>query len=157
MEKKNFTKIRLAKLTDMPEIYKLSKNFREISGTNNSRYSDEVIYCKDEIAELIKDGKNNIWLVAEILKNKKAEIVGFLFAKLMSSSWCYIDIVGVKKQYRDQGVGTGLYAKLIEVCKKRKVSYLQALVDVKNKGGRQFWKNKGFKKGKTLIWYDREL
>jgi ribosomal protein S18 acetylase RimI-like enzyme len=151
-------KIRLAKVTDISEIYHLSRGVQEVSGTSNCKYSKEIIfYYKDEIAEMIKDRQDNIWLVAEIKKDKITKISGFLFAKIMSSDWCYLDSIGVKKQFRNRGIGTRLYSELIKVCKKRKISYLQALVDVKNKKGQEFWKNKGFKKGKIFCWIDREL
>jgi hypothetical protein len=104
MRKTSLIKIRLAKAADIVKIYDLSKGVREVSGTSNAEYSAEVVfYYKDEIAEMIGDRKNNIWLVAETGKGEKMEIIGFLFAKIMSSDWCYLDSVGVKKNFGMEG------------------------------------------------------
>jgi ribosomal protein S18 acetylase RimI-like enzyme len=141
--------IRKARLSDARILYKLAGNMEEMIG------SKEISgYTLKEIKSWMKK-KDKMWLVAEILKGRKKEISGFLLAMFLSDEWCVIDSIGVKKEYRGKGMGKLLFKSLIKICKKKKISYLQTLVDFKNKPAQKFWKNMGFQKGKTFIWLDQ--
>lgn len=132
-------------------LYKLAGNMKEMTGS-----SEINGYTLEEIKSWLKK-KDKVWLVAEITKSGKKEIAGFLLAMFLSPEWCVIDGVGVKKEYRGKGIGTLLFENLKKICKKKKINYLQTLVDIKNKPAQKFWQNMSFQNGKTFMWLDREL
>jgi ribosomal protein S18 acetylase RimI-like enzyme len=144
-------KIRKARPADAKILYRLSGNMEEMLGSKEMSH-----YTLKEIRTWIKK-EDKLWLVAEIAKGKKVKTIGFLFAMFVSHEWCIIDSIGVKDGYRGMGIGKLIFENLTKICKKRKIHYLQSLVDIKNKPAQKFWQSSGFQKGKTFIWIDREL
>jgi ribosomal protein S18 acetylase RimI-like enzyme len=143
--------IRKAKISDVEKLYDLVRATPEIGGSD-----DMFCYSKKEIKTWIQNPKENIWLVAELKTEKRKQIVGLLFAKLMSYDWCMIDGIGVRKNYRNYQLGTKLLQKLEKILKQRKVRFMQAYTDINNKNTHKFWKKNGLKSGKTFIWFDKK-
>ena len=119
---------------------------------------EELIVLKDfydleEIEEWVEKQKSNILIVAE----ENGFVIGFLYAKIVSSQWCMLESLGVDKAYRGKGIGTRLVDHLYGVLKERKIDYVQALVGEEHPISREFWKRKGFKEGKKFIWIEKDI
>jgi GNAT superfamily N-acetyltransferase len=105
------------------------------------------------IIEFVKKPKYNILLVAESCE----EIIGFLYAKIVSKTWCILDNLVVDKKYREEGIGNLLVEDLYKILKSKKINYVQILEDIHHKKTREFWKKKWFKEEKIFVWADKVL
>lgn len=141
-------KIRNAKISDISQVYLIGKGAKELEFSKKMNFHD-----KSELTEFILNKKDNIFLVAA----KKEEIIGFLYAKIVSKTWCILDNLVVEKEYRDQGIGSLLLDEFYKNLKNKKISYIQILEDVHHKKTRKFWKDKGFKEEKVFIWADKVI
>jgi len=106
---------------------------------------------KIELKEFIKNKKDNVLLVS--IFDKK--IVGFLYAKIVSKTWCILDNLVVSEEFREQGIGSLLLDKFYKILKNKKINYVQILEDIHHKKTRKFWKEKGFKEERVFIWADK--
>ena len=79
-----------------------------------------------------------------IVAKLKDEIIGFAGIKLMIDEADIMNIV-VKKDYRNQGVGTFLLKELIELCKKLNLNCITLEVMQENYPAIHLYKNFGFK------------
>lgn len=140
--------IRKAELIDVNNIYSLGKKTKEL------RFSKKIgFHDKSEIREYSRNKNGNILLVAE----NNGDFAGFLFAKIIDKDWCMLDNLVVETKFRNMGIGTHFIKYLLKFLKKRKIGYIQSLVEEDNKKLRKFWENEGFSPGKKFIWYDRIL
>lgn len=144
-------KIRPAKATDAAELYKLARQIKEIGGSEEMDH-----YTLKEIAIWIRE-KDKMWLVAEAEKKRKKELVGFLFAIFISHDWCMLEGLGIKKSYRHQGIGTLLLLEINKIVRQKKINFIQAFTNIKDRAAQNFWRKHGFKRGETFYWFDREL
>ncbi len=142
------TKIREAKLKDLNYIYSLGKEIKELKFCRKMNFHDKI-----ELREFIKRPKDNILLVAVSEKR----VIGFLYAKIISKTWCMLDNLAVDKDYRNKGIGTLLLKEFYKILKKKKIHYLQILEDIHRKKTREFWKKNGFKEEKVFLWADKTL
>lgn len=149
--KKQSIKIRPVKSSDVADLYKLSRHIKEISGSETMDH-----YTQKEIAAWVRE-KDKVWLAAEAGQGGKKELVGFLFAIFISHDWCMVEGLGVKKAYRRQGVGTLLLSEINKIGKQRKINFIQAYTNSKDKIAQNFWRKHGFKKGKIFYWFDKKL
>jgi len=141
-------KIRRANKNDLNKIYFLGINIKEFIVSKRRKF-----YEKNELKEWVKKSQDNIFLIVEYDK----QIIGFLYAKLISNYWCMLDNIGIIDEFRSKGIGSMLLKKLYQILDKKRVCYLQALVGIEYKKTRKFWKKKGFKEGKKFIWVDKNL
>ncbi len=142
-------KIREAQKKDVNELYALGKKIRELSFSKKLHFHEKL-----ELAEFIKNSKENIFLVAE----DKKELIGFLFAKILShhaGGWCMLDNLAVEQKHRKKGVGTKLLRELYKRIKKKKIHYIQILEEEHHKKTRAFWKSKGYKETTHFVWAEK--
>ena len=144
--KKEEVNIRRAALKDIQAIYCLGRKTEELNFSPNMRFHDKI-----ELKEFVKKPETNILLVAEI-ENK---VVGFLYAKIVSKTWCILDNLAVDEDYRGKGAGHLLLDHFYAILKKKKISYLQVLEEIHHKKTRDFWKKQGFREEKVFVWADR--
>ena len=140
-------KIRIGAFKDVNEVFKIGEQTKELRFSRKMHFHE-----KREIKTWIKD-KKSILLVAE--SNK--QVIGFLYAILIDKDWCMLDNVSVKKEFRNNGVGTLLIETFNRQMKKMKVTYISALVDRNYKEPHDFWKKQGFQEGTTYIWYGKDI
>ena len=148
MKKERFAQIRTARKKDIGPIYELGKKTLELSFSKEMTFHD-----KSEFKEFISHPKDNILLIAE----REGEVIGFLYAKIISRTWCLLDSLTVKREYRKHGIGTQLLTGLYKMLKEDKVTYVQILEQINQKKTRRFWREQGFKEEKVFIWADRRL
>jgi N-acetylglutamate synthase-like GNAT family acetyltransferase len=138
--------IRRANIKDISQIYNLGKKTKELEFSKGMTFHDRV-----ELKEFIKKPRDNILLVS--LVDKK--ISGFLYAKIVSRTWCILDNLVIDEYYRGHGIASLLLENLYKILKNKKVSYIQILEDIHHKKTREFWKRKGFIEEKKFIWADK--
>jgi N-acetylglutamate synthase-like GNAT family acetyltransferase len=141
-------KIRRGKLKDISQIYNLGKHAKELEFSKKMNFHDKV-----ELKEFVTKTKDNILLVS--ISNKK--VIGFLYAKIVSRTWCILDNLVVDEKFREEGIGSLLLEDLYKILKNKKVNYIQILEDIHHKKTREFWKKKGFKEEKKFIWADKRI
>lgn len=143
--------IRRAKEKDINKIIKIGSELEDAlkaSKSNKCHFHERL-----EFIEFIKKPKENILLVAEYNK----QVIGFLYAKILTKDWCMIDNLAVEKEFQNEGVGTHLLNELYNILNNKKIAYLQCLIEINHKKTRKFWKDRGFKEGKTFVWVDKFL
>ncbi len=140
--------IRRGKLTDINNVYNLGLRIKELNFSRKIRFHE-----KREMKEWIKKPRDNLFFTA--LDSRK--VVGFVYAKIVDKDWCMLDNIAVAEDYRRTGIGTNLLNKVCQELKKRKVTYIQALVEEHHTKARKFWENHRFQKGKIFVWYEKRL
>jgi len=141
-------KIRRGQVKDLNQVYILGSRTEELKFSKKIRF-----HIKPEFVEWIKKPKTNIFLVAD----DSGKIVGFLYAKIIDRDWCMLDNLVVDNMHRNKGIGYEMLEQLYKILKKEKVDYMQTLVEANHKNSQKFWKGKGFNKGKTFVWYEKEI
>lgn len=140
--------VRNAVLGDIENIYKLGKKIEELRFSKEMQFHD-----KEELAEFISKKSENILIVSTHSK----KIIGFLYARIVSHSWCILDNIAIDNEYRKHGIGKDLLERLYEILKSRRINYIQILEDEKNKRLRRFWKEQGFVERKRFVWADKAI
>lgn len=143
--------IRRAQKKDIDKIFNLGCRLEDALKASNQKW--EHFHKKSEFFEFIKKPEKNILLVAET----EGKFVGFIYAEIAGKNWCRLDNIAVDKKYQNKKIGTKLLNELYKILRKKKISYIQLLTEIHHKQTKKFWKNKGFKEGKTLVWFDRYL
>jgi N-acetylglutamate synthase-like GNAT family acetyltransferase len=138
--------IRSAKEGDIDLIYALGKKTKELIFSEKMNFHDKI-----ELSEFIKNKKDNILLVLIL----DQEIIGFLYAKIVSKTWCILDNLVIDEKFRDHGMGSLLLNNFYKILKNKKISYVQILEDIHHKKTRKFWKKKGFCEEKVYVWADK--
>ncbi len=144
-------KVRHARLKDINSVYSLGSKFDE--NLKASKRKNMHFHEKNEFKEFIKSPKYNILLVAIINDN----IVGFLYAKILSYDWCLLDDLAVEKDFQNEGIGSELLKEFYKIMKKRKIDYVQILEEIHHKKTRKFWHDRGFREEKVFVWADKML
>jgi ribosomal protein S18 acetylase RimI-like enzyme len=144
-------KIRRAQKKDVNNIFNLGNKLKDL--LKASKQQKGHFHEKSEFLEFIKKPKNDILLVAEI--NNK--FMGFICAEIIDKDWCLLDNIAIDKRYWGRGIGTKLINELYKILRKKKVDYIQLLVEKSHIQTQKFWKSKGFKEGKTFVWFDKYI
>src|SRR3989344_1886013 len=140
-------KIRIARLKDLNQLYKMLNSYKEVNITKNNVYSKKFI--KDTIQD-----PNSCLIVAE--ENKK--IIGLLAAALWKKHGIsYWDTVIVDKSFRDKGIFTRIYNYYLKILKKNKTSYFWGLVKHDNHKIQKILKRFKIKKQGLCYFYDKEF
>lgn len=140
--------IRRARSSDINEIYSIGKRTIELNFSKKMNFHDKI-----ELREFIKRPRDNLLIIAEI----DNDTIGFLYAKIVSRTWCILDNLVVKPEFRKLGTGHLLLEELYKILKNNKITYIQILEDINNKKTRKFWKDNGFKEEKVFIWADKRI
>lgn len=146
--KKEEISIRRANLKNILQVYSLGKRTEELNFSGGMKFHD-----KSELIEFVKNPDTNILLVAKI----DEDIVAFLYAKIVSKTWCILDNLAVEHKYRGRGIGHLLLNYFYKILKDKKISYVQVLEEIHHKKTRDFWKKQGFKEEKVFVWADKSL
>jgi len=139
--------IHRARPQDVNSVYRLVTSISEFAASGETRF-----FKREELKEWI-GRRDSVVLVAQ----DKGNIIGFLFAKIISKHWCMLDSIAVNPRYRNKGIGKQLLDKLYAILKRKGVDYMQGLVDVGQGKTRAFWKKRGFKEGNSFVWIEKYL
>jgi ribosomal protein S18 acetylase RimI-like enzyme len=140
--------IQRARAKDLSEVYKLGCQTGELSFSPKGKFHDIL-----ELKEFVQKPKDNILLIA----TKNAQILGFLYAKIVSHSWCILDNLAVREDCRNHSIGKKLLQELYSILRERKISYVQVLEEFTNQKTREFWRKRGFKEKKLFVWADKTI
>jgi len=141
-------KIRRAKKEDISKILALGRKTKEFSAGGKTRF-----YGKKEVSEFIRNPKNNLLLVA-LQENK---LIGFIYAKIITSEWCLFESMAIIKNFRKKGIATLLFDELHSIIKNRGIEIIEAYISPTNKNIRRFCKKFGFKEIKNFILVEKEV
>jgi ribosomal protein S18 acetylase RimI-like enzyme len=140
--------IRQPKKSELEKVYRLGCSTKEFTVSDEVRY-----YRRQEIEEFTGNNKDDIFLVAV----HKSQIVGSLFAKIISRRWCMLDTVCVKKNYQRRKIGSQLLERLYAILIERNIHYVQGIVGCDNIKARDSFKRMGFEEGRKFIWFEKFL
>ena len=78
---------------------------------------------------------------------KEGEMIGFLIGFISPSlkKEAYVHFMGVHPDFRQKGIGTLLYERFIEICRRHGRSIIRACTSPVNRGSVEFHKRIGFK------------
>lgn len=138
-------RVRRATPRDFKELYKIGKSTPEF------KVSDDGEFMLPEDFKFAIKNKQGIFLVAEI-SNK---IVGFAYAVREAPTYGALVYVVVIPNYRKRGIASNLIARCENHLKKCGVKSIYGLIS--NPTARKVIKNLGYKRGKTLVWMNKEL
>ena len=141
-------KIRRAKKEDVNQIHELGRKTKELNFSTKMVFHDKI-----ELKEFVHKPATNILLVASY----KKKIIGFLYAKIVSCTWCILDNLAVDLEYRKHGIGNLILHQLYIILRKDKVNYIQILEEIHHKNTRKFWHAKGFREEKVFVWADKNI
>jgi ribosomal protein S18 acetylase RimI-like enzyme len=108
-------------------------------------------YEKQELAEWIAAPDDNLLLVLD----EDGEIRGFLFCKVMSCHWAYLDNFYVSPSCRGHGHGHLLMQALLDLLREREIAYLSTLVAESDAFLSHYFEHSGLVTEKTYVWQER--
>ncbi|MEO9310270.1 MAG: GNAT family N-acetyltransferase [Nitrososphaera sp.] len=137
-------KIRKATKRDIPKIFPL---FKEVVRENEKK---RILLKKGGLEPFAHELINFAFKRSDLIyvAERKGEIVGYLFlyvdAAIRSIKRGWVFNLGVKEEYRNQGIGKSLMRKAIKFSKDRRASTVEFLVKKENKAAIKFYKDLGF-------------
>lgn len=140
--------IRKAEEKDCEQILKMIFDTPELLGMENS---EDTIHTREFVLSYISDKKNRIALVAE----EKEKVIGFLFSDL--STYSYLADLVILPEFKGRGIATKLMQEHESICKNLGIKILIGLVQSENRYMQKFLENKNFKKGKSLIQFQKSI
>ena len=138
--------VRRAIPADIDTLCALGKGEPAFSVSEKIRF-----YERKELEEWIADPEGNLLLVLD----DEDVITGFLFCKIMSYHWAYLDNFYVRPGYRRHGQGMSLMQALLDLLREKKIVYLSTLVEEKDTFLAQYLGMSGFVSEKTYVWLER--
>lgn len=144
--------IEKAKRKDINSIIKLQMGLADYHKKIDPKYYKSGRERKEQLRKLLlevlsKKQRNRVFLVAKI----KNRIIGFFVGGIPKSrSYHREEKIGevhqayVDKKFRKKRVGKLLFEELLKYFKKRKIKFIEVLVDSRNKIGVSAWKKYGF-------------
>jgi len=108
-------------------------------------------YERRELEEWIAAPEENLLFVLD----EGGEIAGFLFCKIMSSHWAYLDNFYVRPVSRGKGYGRLLMDALLHQLKNLGIAYLSTLVDKQDPFLAGYFGRCGLVAEKTYVWQER--
>ncbi|WP_292367589.1 GNAT family N-acetyltransferase [Methanoregula sp. UBA64] len=108
-------------------------------------------YERCELEEWVAAPKENILLVLE----DEDGIAGFLFCKIMSSHWAYLDNFYLRPGNRGRGYGRLFMEALLARLKCQGIAYLSTLIDKEDTFLTGYVTTYGLESEKTYVWMDR--
>lgn len=108
-------------------------------------------YERRELAEWIAAPEDNILLVLD----EDGTVSGFLFCKIMSSHWAYLDNFYIRPDTRGHGYGRLLMEALLGLLREKKIAYLSTLVAETDTFLAGYIGHCGLVMEKTYVWMER--
>jgi len=108
-------------------------------------------YERRELEEWIAAPEENLLFVLD----DGGEIAGFLYCKIMSSHWAYLDNFYVRPMSRGRGFGRLLMEALLHQLEYQGIVYLSTLVDKQDPFLTGYFGRCGLVAEKTYIWQER--
>ena len=115
----------------------IRKIFIEIGKANGEEYSRE--YVSNQISKLKENlNRNNCFLFGELYQN---QMIGLLWSYFYNGNNMHISFLGVKKEFRNRGIGK----RLLQMCEDKfiDVTYFELYVQ-KNNNAVNFYERNGF-------------
>lgn len=137
--------IRKAKLGDSKKVYELCR-IKEL--INPSWELPKLWWIESFVKE------NQLFFIAE----EDKDIVGFILGERTCGDIGYLWILAVKKEFQHKGIGTSLFLRAEEECKKRKLKAIICYGYEKSKNTLKIIKKRKYEKGRRyfefikLIW-----
>lgn len=139
-------KIRLATEKDIEDIVRLHNSDPNLSG------DDKTDFCEfEDITDYLK---NNITKIFVYEFNGK--IIGFLIAQF-NTKYIYLIVILVDREYRGKGIGKELMNYLEEKTNEQNIPLIETFTGINNKKMQDIFEKRGYKKGKTFLYYSREM
>lgn len=146
-------KIEGAKRKDINAIIKLQMELSDFHKSIEKKYYKSGEERKEELKKRLfkvlekKREGNSKFLIAKI----KNRTIGFMVAGIHKPHpYCREEKIGeiyqtcITKKYRKRSVGKLLFKELLRWFKKRKIKFIEVLVDSRNRIGISAWKKYGF-------------
>jgi ribosomal protein S18 acetylase RimI-like enzyme len=137
--------IRIATEADIPVVTALYNSDTNLFG------EDETGYSEDDICEYMLDLRKKMILC--IIDNK---ITGALLAEY-HETYAYLETIIVDKEYQGQGIGNILMAEFEKEVRKRKITLIEGMTDVRNTRMQNLFSKEKYKQGNTFIFYYKNL
>lgn len=112
---------------------------------------DIRFYERRELAEWIAMPGANLLLVLD----ENGTVSGFLFCKIMSSHWAYLDNFYVRPDARGHGYGRQMMEALLSILRKNEIVYLSTLVAETDTFLSGYIGQCGLVMEKTYVWMER--
>jgi len=112
-----------------------------------SAYTDEM--DEEELRFWITD-ERSIVIVAVL----DTRLVGYAYGLCLSPKWFFFDEFVLIPQVRGRGIGKKMYTYLREVCRKRGLQLIQAIVKDDESKALEYWIGRGFEQGSKCIWVE---
>ena len=140
-------KIRKALQEDAEQILNLLNSTEELKTSENYTYTIKYVY---------KHLKNPMMYVS-VCENR-GKIIGFLIAEIWKENgYSFLNNIAAHKDHRGKGCGSLLFDDYEQHCRKLGLKSMSSLVRTDNKGMQAWSKNKGYKKGHALYYYEKKL
>ncbi|HOX35996.1 MAG TPA: GNAT family N-acetyltransferase [Methanoregulaceae archaeon] len=138
--------VRNATPTDTGAIFRMGSEEEVFGVSPRIRF-----YERQELDEWVASPQDNLLLVLDC----EGEVRGFLFCKLMSSHWAYLDNFYVHPAARGHGYGKLLIQALLDLLRERKIAYLSTLVAEHDPYLSRYFESGGLAVEKTYWWLER--
>jgi len=140
--------VRFARSSDIDQIHAMGTSDRVFEVSPAIHFYEET-----ELKEWVNAPHENVLLVAE----ESSQIIGFLYAKIMSHHWAMLDNFYVKPIFRQQGIGKQLLCCLTDILRQRGIVYVSTLCDSSDEVLLAQLPRQGFKRTKAYIWHEMFL
>jgi len=152
-------KIVIAAEKHIPEIIELWKEFMDFQKDIDpylGRGEDGHIKFENQLRDLMKSGDNLILVALD-----KDHVIGYSVSLsprtlvLKTETYGFISDMAVQSNYRRQGIGEQMLAKIYEWFESRNIDRIELTVVAKNQIGYSFWRKHGFKDYIHRLYLDR--
>lgn len=138
--------VRRATTSDINPVFRMGSRETAFSVSPRIRF-----YEPQELEEWVAAPVDNLLLVLDC----EGDIRGFLFCKMMSSHWAYLDNFYVHPSARGHGCGKLLMQALLDILRERKIAYLSTLVAEHDPHLSRYFESGGLAVEKTYWWMER--
>jgi len=138
--------VRRATSDDIDAIFSMGSGETSLGVSPRIRF-----YERQELEEWVAVPEDNLLLVLDC----GGELRGFLYCKLMSSHWAYLDNFYVHSEIRGHGYGKLLMQALLDNLRVRKIAYLSTLVAERDPNLSRYFESGGLSVERTYWWLER--
>lgn len=139
-------RVRRATPADIDGIFEMGRTEPAFGVSEDIRF-----YERRELAEWIAAPETNLLLVLD----DNGTVSGFLFCKIMSSHWAYLDNFYIRPDARGHGYGRQMMEALLSILREKKIVYLSTLVAETDTFLSGYFGKCGLVTEKTYVWMER--